>query len=67
MSKIDNVTTNEQHVRLKIFEGELPVADGVMELLRIEKAQHDATQRRLNDALASLRQMGCDLDRLRAR
>ena len=57
MSKIDYVTTNEQSVRLRIFEGELPAEEGVAELLRIEKEQHAVTRNRLNDALSRLRQV----------
>lgn len=61
MSEMRTITSNEDHVRLKIYEGDLQLSEAAEELLRIEKAQHDAerrrhirTQERLGAALAEL-------------
>lgn len=40
--QVDYVTSNEEHVRLKIFDGLLPVDEGTAELLKIERAQNAA-------------------------
>lgn len=61
---VDTITSNEEHVRLKIFDGELPAEDGVNELLRIERAQHGATRRAvgcLNFGLSEMKKHRLDL------
>jgi hypothetical protein len=49
---IANVTSNEDSVRLRIFDGDLPADEAMAELLRIERAQHEVTRRRLREAHA---------------
>lgn len=44
---VETITTNEEHVRLHIFDGDLPIEKASVELLRIERAQHAATRRQL--------------------
>lgn len=39
---IEAVVTNEEHVRLAIYDGRITVDEAGAELLRIEKAQHVA-------------------------
>lgn len=39
---LDHVTSNEEHVRLKIFEGDLKIDEAPADLLRIERAQNAA-------------------------
>ncbi len=48
------VTSNEEYVRLRIFDGELPISEAGAELLRIERAQHEATRARLRELEARL-------------
>lgn len=37
--KVNTITSNEQHVRLEIFEGRLPLDEAGKELIRIARAQ----------------------------
>lgn len=39
---------------MMIYDGDLQIDEAAAELLRIEKAQHDATRDRLRDALSEL-------------
>lgn len=48
---VPTVTSSEEHVRLKIYDGELPLADATTELVRIELTQKNARLRTLNAAL----------------
>ncbi len=48
---VETVTSNEDYVRLRIFEGDLPASEAVAELLRLERAQHKETRRLLANAL----------------
>ena len=43
--KVSSITSNEQHVRLEIFAGRLPIDEAAAELLRIEKAQRESDNR----------------------
>jgi hypothetical protein len=49
---VNTITSNEDSVRLRIFDGELPADEATVELLRIERAQHEVTRRRLREAYA---------------
>jgi hypothetical protein len=49
---VDTITSNEDSVRLRIFDGDLPADQATAELLRIELAQHEVTRRRLREAYA---------------
>ena len=40
--EVDWITTNEQHVRSRIYDGALPEDKAYQELLRIEKLQRSA-------------------------
>jgi hypothetical protein len=55
---IDHVTSNEEYVRQRIFDGELPIDAAAAELLRLERAQNDALRRRLSDLEARIRGEG---------
>lgn len=37
---LDTITSNEEHVRMRIFDGDLQISEAAAELLRIERAQH---------------------------
>lgn len=41
-TSVDHITSNEQLVRMMIFDGDLPVDQAKDELLRIEREQHKA-------------------------
>lgn len=43
------IASNEEYVRLRIYEGDLKVDDAAAELLRMERAQHAETRRRLEE------------------
>jgi hypothetical protein len=49
---IDTIASNEDSVRMRIFDGDLPADEATAELLRIERAQHEVTRRRLREAYA---------------
>ncbi len=51
---IDTITSNEDHVRMRIFDGDLPISDAAFELIRIERAQHDAERLRHSDTIKRL-------------
>ncbi len=38
---VDSITNNEDHVRLRIFDGDLMVDEAAAELIRIARAQAD--------------------------
>lgn len=46
---VDTVVTNEEHVRLQIFDGDLNVDDAAKRLIEIERKQHDATRRQMGE------------------
>ena len=52
---VETIVSNEEHVRLRIYDGELPADEAVKELLRIEVAQHGETKRRLMQAYDEIR------------
>ena len=52
---VETVTTNEEHVRMRVFDGDLPADEATAELLRLERAQHAATWRQLQEAQVALR------------
>lgn len=51
---VDQITSNESYVRMRIFDGEFPPDAAKDELVRIERAQHAETRRRLGVALTTL-------------
>lgn len=57
---VDYITSNEQHVRMQIFDGDLKIDDAAAELLRLERAQHDATRARVRELEAELSRMRAD-------
>ena len=57
------MTSNEGHVRLRIYDGDLKIDDAAAELLRIEKAQHAAECARHRETQALYREA---LDKLSA-
>jgi hypothetical protein len=52
---VDTVASNEEHVRLRIFEGDLPADEATAELLRLEREQHAETRRKLAKAQKRLK------------
>lgn len=53
---VDSIAGNEDYVRLRIFDGDLQISEAGAELLRLEKAQHEAERkahRRTQEALAA--------------
>lgn len=52
--KVDSITSNEQHVRLEIFEGRLPLDEAGNELIRLARAQLAAEEVRHNYTLREL-------------
>lgn len=49
---VDSIVSNEEHVRLRIFDGEFTPDEALSELLRIEKAQHESTRRIVSEQRA---------------
>lgn len=43
------VSSNEEYVRLRIYEGDLKVDEASAELIRLERVQHAETRRRLEE------------------
>lgn len=48
--EVDYITSNEQHVRSRIYDGKLEISDAADYLLSLEKSQHEATRRLLAHA-----------------
>lgn len=61
--KIDTITNNEDQVRFQIFSGDLQLSAAGAELLRVERAQHEAERQR---HMATRDWMGKEIERLRA-
>lgn len=40
---VDYITTNEEHVRMQIFDGDLQISEAAAALLQTEKAQHKSS------------------------
>ena len=51
---VATITSNEEAVRLRIFDGDLPLDAAGAELLRIERAQHEVTRATVRDLVAEL-------------
>lgn len=47
-AEVSTITSNEQHVRMRIYDGALPADQAYQKLLELERAQHEATRRRLD-------------------
>jgi hypothetical protein len=45
---VDNITSNEAAVRLRIYDGDLQISEAAQELIRMERARADALEHRLN-------------------
>lgn len=58
---LDTITSNEQHVRLKIYDGDLKIDDALAELLRIERAQNDALRREIRELREDFQAFSRDL------
>jgi hypothetical protein len=52
LKTVDSVSSNEGHVRLKIYDGDLGIDEAGAELIRIYKAQADHERRRAQTFLA---------------
>jgi hypothetical protein len=52
---VTTITSNEEYVRMRIFDGDLKIEDAAAELLRIEQAQYEATRHELARAYRMLR------------
>lgn len=46
--EVMTITSNEEYVRMRIYDGDLRIDDAAAELLRIERAQKKSLQRKLN-------------------
>lgn len=57
--EVDTVTSNEGHVRLRIYDGDLKIDDAAAELLRIERAQHEAECKRHSETRELLAECLC--------
>jgi len=51
---VDTTASNEDHARMRIYDGDLPPDQAHEELLSIERAQHNTTRRSLARALEAL-------------
>lgn len=51
---VTTVASNDEYVRLRIYDGEVKPDQYHEEMLRLERAQHEATRRRLEEALKRL-------------
>ena len=49
------VTSNDEHVRLRIFDGVIPADKYWQEMYEAERGQHDATRQRLHRLRERLR------------
>lgn len=49
---VETITSNEEHVRLAIFEGRLPLDKAGEELIDLYRRQAEAAENRLRDVLA---------------
>lgn len=66
MADAMTITSNEQHVRLKIYEGNLEIGEAAAELIQLSRAQADAEKSR-GDRLAGLaRKQAARIERLEA-
>lgn len=52
--EVGTVASNEEFVRMRIYDGDLKIDDAADELLRLERAQHAETRRQLREALEIL-------------
>ncbi|WDR03633.1 hypothetical protein PSQ19_06065 [Devosia algicola] len=48
---VDTITNNEDHVRMRIFDGDLSVDDAASELIRLAHTQNAARIERLSSSL----------------
>ena len=50
-----HITSNEQYVRLRIYEGDLQISEAAQELIRLERCQREAAERRLAEVLEAVK------------
>lgn len=60
-TEVDYITSNEQHVRSRIYDGSLDISDAAEELLHIEKAQHSSTRYKLKLAYEEIIRLNREL------
>lgn len=63
---VETITSNEEYVRMLIFDGVLPLELAGHEWIRIERAQHDAERRRHDETRAELETALREIARLKA-
>jgi len=51
--QVNSITSNEEYVRMRIFDGEFTPDNALEELLRIEKEQHSVTRKKLSEVYNS--------------
>jgi len=53
--EVDTITSNEGHIRLKIFDGDLQISEAAQELLRLEREQNRSLRRQIAEMQARFR------------
>lgn len=54
--EVNTVTSNDEYVRMRIYDGDLPASEGLVELLTLERAQHAATRAELIETRARMQE-----------
>jgi hypothetical protein len=62
---VDTVASNEEHVRLRIFSGDLQISEAAQELLNIERAQNASLRRELMLWQQFARDLSAELEKAR--
>lgn len=52
---VDTVVNNDEYLRLRIYDGEIPLAEAGAELLRLKTAQRTAERKEEQRVIAQLR------------
>jgi hypothetical protein len=63
---VATVTDNDTFVRLRIFDGDLPIDDAAAALIRLEREQHTAERQRHSATFESLCAVRRELRELKA-
>ena len=63
---VETVVSNDEHVRLKIFDGDIPADDYWQDMSRLYQGQLKVTQGRLTEAMSRLAEAHDEIRRLRS-
>lgn len=63
---VETIVSNDEHVRCRIYDGDIPADSYWQEMARLNAGQLKNTRERLSDMMAQLADAHAELERLRS-